>query len=693
MAMSNMSWDNAARNSARQIFFLPWLIGCLAAFQIVAGHAQLVADGATRTLNGVVTNLVQLTVGTNAAFTQLHILNNSKVTNLTAYVGRNSGSRSNTVLVDGVGSHWKHGDLYLGDSGAWSRLIITNGASVSGGECYYGYSANATNQTIVVTGFGSRWLLTNGIGAGKGANSLVVVTNGGIISCGGFGLGNYDAAVLTGSGSIWSNTSFTMGFSNTLMIANQGVMVTKDTVNIGWGSAGIAMVSGPGSWWRQNELFVGVHGSFNKLILTEGGTILSGNTTVGRFSSSSNQMIITGSGSLWTNLSSVTVGVTGRVNQLVISNSGTAVSLSCFIGSAPSSDLNNVLVTDSNSTFKVRGDLRVGSIGTRNYLVATNGASIFANRLIIGNGSNSNSVTVANGSLLVTNDIVVACGALTLNAGQITADRIVLSNDFGNGRLIFNGGTLQTHSITGYTSLQYIGNGVSPAMWEMLDNGTNSFSPWGGLVVSSNACLKGDGTIIGDVTLAAGASISPGASIGNIGVIGYLFLNNGCTTVMDLDATTSASDRIIVSLGVISYGGTLQLKNLSGSYSNGQAFALFSALGYGGRFTNVIPATPGLGWRWNTNGLRIDGTLRVAAVPTPPPVLNPPTFNGSNLSMSVAGGNAYEPCYLLSTTNVLLPFTSWTRIKTNSFSSSGGVTFSVPKPPGDQQRYYAVQVP
>jgi T5SS/PEP-CTERM-associated repeat protein len=645
----------------------------------------------------VVTNLVQLTVGTNASFTQLHILNNSKVTNIFAYVGYNLGSQSNTVLVDGAGSHWEHGNLDLGEHGGWNRLIITNGASVSGGRCYYGYLTPATNQTIVVTGSGSRWLLTNNISAGKGGNSRIVVTNGGIVSCAGLGLWDQDAVVITGSGSSWTNVTLTMSSSNKIVITNQGSMVTSGTANVGSAnpiySNNMVMVAGPGSAWRQTALYVGNASSFNQLLLTEGGTIMSGNATVGGASSSNNQMLVTGAGSLWTNLSGVTVGSAGKANQLVVSNSGTAVSFACFIGSAAGSDLNNVLVTGSNSTFKVRGDFRVGSGGTRNYLVATNGASAFANRLIIGNGNNSNSVTVGNGSLLVTNDITVACGALTLNAGLVKSDRIVLSNNAANGRLIFNGGTLQTHSITGYTSLQYIGNGVSPATWEMLDDGTNIFSPGGELIVSSNGCLKGAGTIIGDVSLAAGATISPGATLGGIGVVGYLALYDGSTTVMDLDATTSAADRINVSSGVISYGGTLQLTNVSGAYSNGQTFALFNALGYGGRFTNVIPATPGPGWRWNTNGLRIDGTLRVAAVPTPPPHLRPPTFSGSNLSMAVSGGNAYEPCYLLSTTNVMLPFTSWSRLKTNSFNSSGNVTITIPKSPGDPQRYYTVQVP
>src|SRR3954469_644714 len=48
----------------------------------MAGQAQLVADGATNTINGYSTNLVgDLIVGTNSSFTRLEIINGGIVTN------------------------------------------------------------------------------------------------------------------------------------------------------------------------------------------------------------------------------------------------------------------------------------------------------------------------------------------------------------------------------------------------------------------------------------------------------------------------------------------------------------------------------------------------------------------------------------------------------------------------------------
>jgi len=82
-----------------------------------------------------------------------------------------------------------------------------------------------------------------------------------------------------------------------------------------------------------------------------------------------------------------------------------------------------------------------------------------------------------------------------LNAGTITTDNLLLTN--ASGRFIFNGGTLNTRSTSVANGAAFVlGNGVAAATLHM-DGGTHSFA--NGLIISSNATLKGCGTIIGTI--------------------------------------------------------------------------------------------------------------------------------------------------------------------------------------------------
>ena len=83
-------------------------LACLTAF---TARAQLVADGATVTLNGGTTNIVgDLFVGTNGSFTTLTISNAATVTNSgSGYIGFQGSARTNLVVVTDTNSVWSVG--------------------------------------------------------------------------------------------------------------------------------------------------------------------------------------------------------------------------------------------------------------------------------------------------------------------------------------------------------------------------------------------------------------------------------------------------------------------------------------------------------------------------------------------------------------------------------------------------------
>jgi hypothetical protein len=154
----------------------------------------------------------------------------------------------------------------------------------------------------------------------------------------------------------------------------------------------------------------------------------------------------------------------------------------------------------------------VQALGLNIAAVATNTASgtasfmggsmVLSSNLLVGSESNSVARMFVNGGdLTVTNSaasatVDVFSGTLALNSGTLTVDNLLLTNSAG--QLVFSGGTLRTKDTVTSNGLPFVvGDGNQPATLELL-GGTHTFAS--GLVISSNATLKGCGTIIGNVT-------------------------------------------------------------------------------------------------------------------------------------------------------------------------------------------------
>jgi len=282
---------------------------------------------------------------------------------------------------------------------------------------------------------------------------------------------------------------------------------------------------------------------------------------------------------------------------------------------------------------------------------------------------------------------------INVNSGVFASGSMSMDANGGNeSSMKFNGGSLQL----GSTSYPFhdpftIGDGTNTASFEMITNGVHSFSA--GLIVSSNALLKGFGTIVApNISVNNGGTIMPGnTDIGTIKINGNLTLASGSMTIMKLDSTSGEADNLIGPTAVV-YGGTLQLMNSTGPFSAGNFFKLFSATNYLGAFDNIQPAAPGAGLRWDTNELNIDGVLRVVSTITPPPALKTAMTAGGNLLISATGGISYDPCYLLTCTNFPPAPADWKSIATNYFDLTGAAAFTNAIPAVEPQRYFKVQV-
>ena len=89
---------------------------------------------------------------------------------------------------------------------------------------------------------------------------------------------------------------------------------------------------------------------------------------------------------------------------------------------------------------------------------------------------------------------------------------------------------------------------------------------------------------------------------------------------------TVTCDRV-AGMPALTYGGTLTVTNLGGTFALGQSYQLFSAVNYSGSFSATnLPVLSGLAWNWNP----ASGTLSV---------ISGVATNPTNLTATVSSGS------------------------------------------------------
>lgn len=610
------------------------------------------------------TNRSDLYVGWYWPLNHLVVTNAGNVVNANGYIGYDAASRSNTVVVADAGSVWSNrADLCVGYSGVRNRLYVTNAGTVANAIGYIGYTATSVSNLVVVAGTNSLWTNRSDLYVGcSGILNQLLVTNAGIVVSSNGHIGYYPSS-----------------HTNTVIVADPGSL-----------------------WINHGSLDIGRFGMRNRLYIRNGGRVADANGYVGYNSgSASNLVVVADTDSLWTNSTNLCVGTVGPFSQLLITNGASVEDSRGSLGEYASSFSNRVVITDPGSTWRTSGPLYCGFAGKGNEVVVSNSGSLLASYLYLGHygiaaTSTSNTLMVTGGNLFITNTLEANYyGTIRLDGGFLSADTLQLAG--GNqGKLVFNGGTLRTRTTTSPNAAPFvIGNGSGAAAFEMTNSGTHTFA--GQVVVASNATLRGVGTISADVSVADGGAVSPGSpgapgpSTAQIAITGNLVLSNGSTTILRLNADSGAADNF-AGLTSVTFGGTLQLKSTGGMFRDGNAFRLFSAGSYARAFTDVSPPVPGPYLKWNLSRLKVDGVLRVVVTPTQPPRIASAVAAHDNVLISAMGGTAYDPCLLLSSTNLAVPPGDWEPWATNCFDGSGQVGFTNAVSPGEPQRYFRLRV-
>jgi T5SS/PEP-CTERM-associated repeat protein/autotransporter-associated beta strand protein len=425
------------------------------------------------------TNAGFLYVGGSGSSNSLVISNGGKVSVAPdTYIGTGDNSSNNSVLVTDSNSLLTTGTLQLGRNGSSNSLVITNGGEVSvAGDFYIGFINTSSNNTVLVTGSGSAWTNGQNLQVGyEGSGNSLVISNGGEGNVGGnsyigreAGSSN-NSVLVTGAGSRWTTTADLFvgnsGFGNSLVVSNEGTVSVGGNSYIGNGvdsSNNSVLVTGAGSVWTNAwSLYVGASGSGNRLDISEGGNVFAGNLAVGQSSNAANNtLLVTGSNSLlsfWEGK----IGLAGSSNSLVVSNGAKVTNGWTYIGTDAGSDNNSVVITGDETRWDGEVDFNVGYSGSSNTLLVSDGATLihgghFRGATLGFSESSSNNSAIVTGSN---------------SSWTSTADFFVGYGGSGNSLVISNGGAVSNART--YYSGAYIGNEASASNNSVIVTGSNS---------------------------------------------------------------------------------------------------------------------------------------------------------------------------------------------------------------------------
>jgi autotransporter-associated beta strand protein len=533
----------------------------------------------------------------------------------------NNPGGTNLIALNNASANWT-----LVDNPSSALVTVPWIFAITNGTFNYG---DANDAPTLTTTSARGTPLDNQLGMASGGTATFNMVNGTLTTT-----ARFNTATMLNSTGIVNQVGGLWNLGDQFQGANGGNAGQQSIVNV---SGGTLLVGGGGS-----TLFVASRGS-GQLNVSDSGLVNCGVLDVSR------------------NAQGNTFGSVGVVNL----NGGTL--MVNRIGTASANAQTNWLL-GSSAIFNFNGGTLVAKTSATNFILGNLSLPTIPIKSLVNLGANiddgGNAITVCeplqhDPSLGGNPD-----GGLTkLGSGVLT---LIATNTYTGDTTISNGALV----LSGNGSIAASDNLFVNA-GALLDASARNNST---LTVAAGQMLSGDGAVKGNVIVTSGATLSPGTSLGILSFSNDLTLNGGGTTFIELDKSLLTNDVARVA-GVLTFGGTLTLTNLSGTLAAGDSFMIFSAASFLGSFTNISPVIPDVNLAWNTNNL-INGILNIVASPTPPPLIGAVRTEGGNLEFNATGGVANWPCTILAATNLTLPLNQWTAIATNSFDASGNLSFT-----------------
>lgn len=530
-----------------------------------------------------------------------------------------------TATVTGAGSKWTATALTVGDVGA-GVLTIAEGGSVSigGGTGILRIARNGGSSGLLIIGAaenstptGAGTLEAGEVRFGDGSGKIVfnhndaaytfapkIVSYGTLEHYAGTTILTGDstfaqsavihggALIIKGKNANGTSSKYIVGDvagdSGSLVIADGGTL-SNGAGNIGrnTGGTGTATVTGAGSSWSANNLYIGTSGT-GTLTIADGGSVNSEVGVIGSIASAMGTVTVSGAGSSFTVSTGVNVGQAGT-GTLTITDGGSVSSKNAIVGSSPGST-GTATVTGAGSVWNNNLNLSVGQSGTGTLTVAEGGS------VRVDNGAGVIRIATYSGSSGTLN-IGAAAGAAAAGAGSLGVNELRFGE--GEGRLVFNhtdnaysvwqkitgAGTLEHHA--GGTRLEGDNSGFTGTARVLGGTLTVNGALGAATTVSGGGTLTGTGTIDAAVSIASGGTLA-GAQ-GRTLNLKSLSLDEGAAILASL-GTPDGSGPLFAVTGDLVLDGTLNIMDLGGLTAG-----IYSLASFGGTLTDnglVIGTTP-----------------------------------------------------------------------------------------------------
>lgn len=381
------------------------------------------------------------------------------------------------------------------------------------------------------------------------------------------------------------------------------------------GSNGSVTVSGPGSTWNNGPLGGLIVGSFGTgtLTITNGATVLNNTTPaarIGNGTQSQGTVLVTGAGSLWSNSTTLTIGLNGagsltlaqggRVSApgvTIAQNAGSTGVLNIGAAKGTPATLAGTLATPSvtfgtgtgrlvfNHTAQSGNAYKfIPRIAGEGRVVVLSGATH-----LIANNTYTGGTLIAGGMVLIDSNpnLGDAAGTLTIDGGTLrTRDNILMARNTtlgaGSGTLDTQGNTLIMNApITGDGALTKLGAGT------LVLTADNTYS--GGTNIAAGIVQLGNGgttgAILGDVIHNGNTLIFKRSNelvlAGNIRGTGSLLQEGSGTTVLRGNSVYFSGSTAVTN-------GTLRINGVLGNGTNAMTVSDGGRLGGTGTFDGDV---------------------------------------------------------------------------------------------------------
>lgn len=391
---------------------------------------------------------------------------------------------------------------------------------------------------------------------GQSSNGSITIYNGAVLTSSYGSIANTSGVMgevtVTGLGSKWTTGgNLYIGYAGigTLTIQNGGQVQSYGGNSVGLlnTSTGTVVVTGSGSaWTNSGDIDIGSNGEA-ALTIADGGVVSNVKGTIANNTGSVGDVTVTGTGSTWTNSGNLNVGYSGT-GTLTVGDGGQVQSSAGVLGILLTGT-GTVVVTGSGSAWVNSGDFVIGNYGKGTLTIADGGTVSAGTQQE--DGSYDKIVHIAYDSLSTgTLNIGAAAGEEAVAAGTLNASGVLFGS--GSGTIVFNHtdedydfGT----AISGYGTINHLSGetilSANSAYFTGITNVTGgtllvSGILGGSISVSDYGTLGGTGTV-GSTTIKSGGTFSPGGisgSVGTLSVNGDLSFEGGSTYAVDLNGLT-----------------------------------------------------------------------------------------------------------------------------------------------------------